>query len=87
MNDDSPAQLDVAGILSKTLEKIAKANGTTVGTKIGPKTTLDELAGAALGAGVGIDRLLSQASLESFAAKRGHSKRASRDSSGCRPAE
>jgi hypothetical protein len=47
---------------------------------IGSSTTLGELAGVAAKVGVGIDRLLTQAALESFAAKRGPDRRVNRDS-------
>ena len=52
MSNMSGVELDVIGILSKTLGKIAKANGSTVNTEIQPSTTLKELAGLASRAGV-----------------------------------
>jgi hypothetical protein len=80
MKETPSNQLDIVGIFSKTLEKIAKANGSIINIGIGQSTTLGELASTALSAGIGIDRLLAQASLESFATKRGPDRRATRNS-------
>ena len=79
--ETAPAdQLDIVAILSTTLQKIAKANSSSLTATLKTTTTLGELAALAATADVGIDRLLAQASLESFAVKRGHNRRASRDS-------
>ena len=80
MENPPAEQLDIVAILSTTLQKIAKANSTSMTDSVKTTTTLGELASFAAIAGVGIDRLLAQASLESFAVKRGHNRRAGRDS-------
>jgi hypothetical protein len=81
MNNARPdSHVDAVAILAATLEKIAKSNQLPCTPRVCAKTTLDELSGLASAVGVNVDRLFAQASLEALATKRGHDRRARRDS-------
>ncbi len=73
--------LDLVAILLKALTTALKVGNLPASKKsITGSTSLSELATITAESGLAIDRLLSQAALESYSAKRGPGKRATRDS-------
>jgi len=78
---DKELPLDLVNIISKALTKALNTNKLrSKNNEITRSTTIGDLALIAAESNLPIDRLLSQAALESYSARRGSDKRALRDS-------